>query len=184
MQIIVTVALVTLLSFNFTSEDTTEAYNYIEKYKEFAVIEMYRSGVPASITMAQALHETNYGRSKMATIARNHFGIKCKTYWEGETYYHTDDDYKNGRLIESCFRAYNRDFDSYIDHSNFLKLTPHYQNLFKLSRTDYKSWAHGLQKSGYATDQRYAQKLIDKIEKYNLSSLDYEEDPYKTLRHN
>lgn len=157
------------------------AYNYIEEHKELAVIEMYRSGIPASITMAQALHESNFGKSDLATKANNHFGIKCKSYWKGTTYQHKDDDYINGKLIKSCFRSYSSVFDSYIDHSNFLKGTSHYQNLFELSKTDYKSWAIGLQKSGYATDPKYSEKLIKFIEKYGLDKLDYEEDPYQAL---
>ncbi len=157
------------------------ANNYIEEHKELAVIEMYRSGIPASITMAQALHESNFGKSDLATKANNHFGIKCKSYWKGITYRHKDDDYENGELIKSCFRSYVNVFDSYIDHSNFLKGTSHYQQLFSLGEKDYKSWAIGLQKSGYATDPNYSEKLIRYIEKYDLDRLDYEDDPFKVL---
>lgn len=107
-----------LVSFDFNAD--IAANDYIEKYKELAVVEMYRTGIPASITLAQGLHESNYGTSKLALEANNHFGIKCKSYWTGKTYYYKDDDYnKNGQLTESCFRAYNSDLDSYIDRSNF-----------------------------------------------------------------
>lgn len=161
----------------------TTAINYIETYKELAVVEMYRSGVPASITMAQALHESNLGLSKLATIANNHFGIKCKSYWTGQTYYHKDDDRnKVGILIESCFRSYTSALDSYVDHSNFLKLGSNYIHLFFLDRHDYIGWAHGLQKAGYATDKAYAHKLIKKIEEYRLYELDRMENPLKKVQ--
>jgi len=154
------------------------AYNYIEQYKELAIVEMYRSGVPASITMAQALHESNLGTSNLATKANNHFGIKCKHYWKGDTYYHKDDDLNaQGKLIESCFRAYSSSLDSYVDHSNFLKNSSHYMHLFFLDKYDYESWAKGLQKAGYATDKKYAEKLIKKIVDYNLAELDKAENP-------
>ncbi len=154
------------------------AYNYIEAYKELAIIEMYRTGIPASITIAQGLHESNYGQSNLATKANNHFGIKCKRYWNGNTYYHKDDDTNaQGKIIKSCFRAYDSALDSYVDHSNFLKHTEHYKKLFKLGKTDYRGWAHGLKKAGYATDKQYAQKLISKVEKYNLQSLDRNANP-------
>ncbi len=143
---------------------------------------MYRSGIPASITLAQALHESNYGDSDLAQKANNHFGIKCKSYWEGPTYYHEDDDYdRQGKLIESCFRAYESVYDSYIDHSNFLTRTSHYQPLFEISRFDYALWAKGLQRSGYATDSNYAKKLIKIVEKYNLSIYDKAENPFSKL---
>ena len=160
----------------------TEAVNYIEQHKELAVIEMYRSGVPASITMAQALHESNSGNSKLAKKANNHFGIKCKSYWEGKVYFHQDDDFDSaGNLVDSCFRAYENVFDSYIDHSHFLSHTSHYQWLFDLDPKNYEAWAEGLQKSGYATDKKYAQKLISYIEKFNLSELDEAVNPFDLL---
>ncbi|MBK7633853.1 MAG: glucosaminidase domain-containing protein [Saprospiraceae bacterium] len=117
-----------------------------------------------------------------ATEANNHFGIKCKTYWTGRTYYHKDDDLnKKGQLIESCFRAYERDIDSYIDRSNFLAQTERYAMLFEYENTDYMAWAYGLKVCGYATDENYAQKLIEKIKKYNLDKFDTSEDPFKLL---
>ena len=164
------------LSFNYTPE--SGAYHYINKYRDLAIVEMYRSGIPASITLAQALHETNYGTSKLATIAKNHFGIKCKSNWIGDTYFHRDDDYDNrGNLIKSCFRSYDIDIDSYVDHSNFLMSRPRYSMLFQYDQTDYVSWAHGLKSSGYATDPRYAEKLIAKVKRYGLDEYDRWDNP-------
>jgi flagellum-specific peptidoglycan hydrolase FlgJ len=157
-------------------------FSYIDTYSDLAVIEMYRTGVPASITLAQAIHESQSGTSRLASNSNNHFGIKCKSYWQGRSYYHKDDDLdRRGKLIESCFRAYEAVPDSYIDHSNFLKYSVNYQPLFLLSKSDYIGWAHGLKNSGYATDTRYAQKLIKIIEKYNLSGYDLVEDPRNWL---
>jgi flagellum-specific peptidoglycan hydrolase FlgJ len=114
------------------------AYDYIETYKDLAIVEMYRTGIPASITLAQGLHESNYGLSPLAVEANNHFGIKCKSYWTGQTYYHKDDDFnKRGEIIESCFRAYRSDLDSYVDRSNYLLQTERYKSLFTYGRTDY-----------------------------------------------
>jgi flagellum-specific peptidoglycan hydrolase FlgJ len=164
--------------FSFDRTLDALADDYIEQHKELAIIEMHRSGVPASITLAQALHETDFGRSRLAKEANNHFGIKCKTYWQGQIFYHKDDDYdKAGKLIESCFRRYNSNLESYVDHSNFLTQSERYAPLFKLPTFDYKSWAHGLKKCGYATDPGYADKLIKKIERYNLSQYDFYECP-------
>lgn len=171
-------------SSTYHNSPTTEelAWSYIEQYKDLAIVEMYRTGIPASITLAQGLHESNYGKSRLATEANNHFGIKCKSYWTGQTFYHKDDDYdKKGRLLDSCFRSYNSSVESYVDHSNFLANTKHYQELFWYHKTDYKSWAHGLKKCGYATDKQYAHKLIRNIEKYNLSQYDHSDNPYRTV---
>ena len=163
--------------------DEAEVYQYIDTHKELAVIEMYRTGVPASITMARAIHESQVGKSDLARNANNHFGIKCKSYWKGMTYYHKDDDYNTrGDLIESCFRAYDTVFDSYVDHSNFLKYTKYYKGLFELDRQDYEAWARGLKKAGYATDPTYADKLIKVIEKYNLDVLDFHPDPTRKIK--
>ncbi len=168
------------MSFNFNPE--TAASDYIEYYKDLAVVEMYRTGIPASITLAQGLHESNYGQSKLATEANNHFGIKCKTYWTGRTYYHKDDDFnKRGQLIESCFRAYESDIDSYIDRSNYLMQTDRYKVLFNYDKTAYMDWANGLKYCGYATDENYSSKLIEKIEKYQLYIYDTSEDPFRHL---
>ena len=168
------------VSFNYSADKAAE--DYIEQFKDLAVVEMYRTGIPASITLAQGLHESNYGTSKLAKEANNHFGIKCKSYWTGKTYYHKDDDFnRKGQLVESCFRAYNSTVDSYVDRSNFLSQTERYQILFTLSRQSYKEWANGLKNCGYATDPDYAAKLIRKIEKYQLDVYDNWEDPFRHL---
>jgi len=168
--------MISAVSFTYTPENG--AYFYIGQYRDLAIVEMYRSGIPASITLAQALHESNYGTSQLAQAANNHFGIKCKSSWVGETYFYEDDDYDNrGKLIASCFRSYETDIDSYVDHSNFLMSRPNYGRLFSFQRTDYKSWAYGLKQSGYATDPDYASKLITKIEKYGLDQYDHWENP-------
>jgi flagellum-specific peptidoglycan hydrolase FlgJ len=147
---------------------------YIETYKYLAIDEMNRTGIPASIILAQAIVESNSGTSELAIHANNHFGIKCKSYWRGSTYYHKDDD-RNGKgvLIESCFRKYDHTTASFIDHSNFLVNTLHYRPLFNYARTDYKKWAQGLKQCGYATDKKYAEKLIKEIEKNQLQEYDY-----------
>lgn len=150
-----------------TTKDRAEAY--IMKYSDLAVSEMYRSGVPASITLAQGLLESGYGYSTLAREANNHFGIKCHSDWKGEKIF-ADDDAKG-----ECFRKYPHTLDSYSDHSDFLRYKPRYAFLFDYQRTDYKSWAHGLKKAGYATDPKYAYKLIDIIENYNLSRFDLAE---------
>ena len=138
-----------------------------------AIVEMHRTGVPASIKLAQAVLESDSGRSGFALSSNNHFGIKCKSYWIGRKYYHKDDDVNSrGVLVESCFRAYNQVMDSYVDHSNFLRNSPNYQDLFRLGNTDFKAWANGLQNSGYATDNTYGDKLIRIIENYQLGRYD------------
>lgn len=139
---------------------------YIEKYAQLAVEEMYRSGVPASITLAQGILESGSGRSSLAENANNHFGIKCHNGWNGERVYH-DDDAKG-----ECFRKYVVVEDSYRDHSDFLRYRDRYKFLFDLKPTDYKGWAYGLKKAGYATDPGYADKLIQLIEKYHLDMYD------------
>jgi len=155
---------------------------YIKRFEDVAVGEMTKYGIPASIKMAQALLESGAGKSKLSNKNNNHFGIKCKKEWKGQSYYHNDDDYdSNGKLIKSCFRSYSTILDSYIDHSNFLKGRSHYSPLFTLDKKDYKAWAHGLKKYGYATDPAYADKLIKSIEKNNLYIFDYWEDPRKLL---
>ncbi len=132
-----------------------------------------RSGIPASITLAQGIHESSWGKGELAVKSNNHFGIKCKSYWKGPSYYYKDDDFdKHGNLIKSCFRAYENPEKSYIDHTDFLMNTAHYQNLFNYSNTDYRRWAKGLKKCGYATDKEYANKLIRTIEKYQLYKYD------------
>lgn len=153
--------------------------DYIETYKDIAIAEMHRTGIPASITLAQGLHESQAGRSELAKNARNHFGMKCKSYWQGNTYYYKDDDYdKNNKLIESCFRNYDSVLESYIDRSNFLSQNSRYAVLFSYERTDFISWANGLQNCGYATDKNYASKLVKLINDFKLYEYDMAENPW------
>lgn len=150
--------------------------DYINKYKRLAVSEMNRAGVPASIKLAQALLESNAGRSELARKANNHFGIKCHANWGGKTYELEDDDYDEfGNLKKSCFRKYKDVEDSYIAHSEFLRdprKANRYGFLFRLETTDYKRWAKGLRTAGYATAAGYDDKLIRLIETYKLHELD------------
>ncbi len=139
---------------------------YIASFKNAAIADMVKTGVPASITMAQGMYESDYGNSPLAQGANNHFGIKCHNEWQGPTY-HQDDD-----ATDECFRKYNNVQESYDDHSYFLRSRDRYQSLFSLDITDYKGWAYGLKKAGYATNPQYAHKLIDLIERYNLNQLD------------
>ena len=139
---------------------------YIEKYKEVAIEEMMLFGIPASITLAQGILESGDGESKLAKEANNHFGIKCHLDWDGPKIYH-DDDEKG-----ECFRKYKHAEESYRDHSTFLRDRSRYADLFKLDRTDYKSWAHGLKKAGYATNPNYSKLLIKIIEENNLHQYD------------
>jgi LysM repeat protein len=152
---------------SFAQKTTRE--QYIALHKDDAVRDMKRTGVPASITLAQAVFESNDGNSPLATEANNHFGIKCAD-WKGETYTH-DDETKN-----ECFRKYNSVLESYDDHSEFLRTRTRYASLFKLDPTDYKAWAHGLKKCGYATNPEYASRLIKIIEDYKLYELDNGKD--------
>lgn len=148
--------------------------DYIERYKKVAVSEMERSGIPASITLAQGILESSSGQSELATRAKNHFGIKCHKVWKGPTYYKEDDDLNSkGELIKSCFRSYDSPLESYHDHSEFLMSRSRYAFLFDLEKKDYKGWAHGLKKAGYATNPQYGFKLIKVIEKYGLWKFDH-----------
>jgi LysM repeat protein len=142
------------------------AAEYLNTYSALAVREMKRTGIPASITLAQGMLESNYGRSRLATQGNNHFGIKCHSSWTGRKIYH--DDNRKGE----CFRAYPSAEESYRDHSDFLVSGSRYRDLFRLGSTDYKGWAHGLKKAGYATDPKYADLLIRKIEEYKLWAYD------------
>lgn len=136
---------------------------YIEMYKDDAIKEMHRSGVPASITLAQGMLESGYGNSALARKAKNHFGIKCHSDWNGATF-KMDDDRKN-----ECFRKYKSVWHSYRDHSDFLKGKKRYAFLFELKMTDYKGWCRGLKKAGYATNKKYASLLISMIERFDLN---------------
>jgi len=153
-------------------DNSPTATQYIERYKELAISEMHRTNIPASIKMAQAILESGLGTSTLATQANNHFGIKCNGGWTGDTYYREDDDYKNGKLIKSCFRKYQNPAESFIAHSDFLVKQPRYSKLFLLQKDDFAGWAYGLREAGYATDKKYPTKLIDIINKYNLDELD------------
>jgi hypothetical protein len=141
---------------------------YIERYRNDAVIEMMEYAIPASITLAQGMLESNYGNSTLAVLANNHFGIKCHADWTGDTY-HMDDDAKN-----ECFRKYNDVLESYRDHSKFLKTRSRYAALFALKKDDYKAWAEGLKAAGYATNPKYPQLLISMIERYVLYQYDHQ----------
>ncbi|MBI1183610.1 LysM peptidoglycan-binding domain-containing protein [bacterium] len=150
---------------------------YISTYKAIAISEMHQHGIPASITLAQGYLESGCGNSDLAVKAKNHFGIKCHSDWKGETFYIKDDDKnEHGELIESCFRVYKSAEESFVDHSEFLTGRSRYAFLFELRTTDYKGWAHGLQKAGYATNPKYADLLINIIERYELYNYDKEKD--------
>ena len=140
--------------------------DYIDQYKDIAIREMLSYNIPASITLAQGLLESGAGRSDLARKGNNHFGIKCHG-WTGRKTYHDDDE------SGECFRAYNHVLESYEDHSRFLMEGSRYRSLFSLGRTDYKGWAYGLKRAGYATSPTYAQKLIGIIELYRLHELDH-----------
>lgn len=139
---------------------------YIALYKDDAVREMQLFRVPASITLAQGMLESDNGNSALAVYANNHFGIKCHKEWTGDTYTQDDD------TKDECFRKYTSVYDSYVDHSEFLKSRPRYSALFELRLTDYVGWAKGLKSAGYATDPKYADRLIDLIERYKLHEYD------------
>jgi hypothetical protein len=155
-----------LLSAISSFSQGTSVEDYIQKYSSLAVEEMNKWGVPASITLAQGILESGSGNSELARKANNHFGIKCHKEWKGKTF-HMDDDEKG-----ECFRKYDSPEDSYHDHSDFLVSRDRYDFLFLLEVTDYKSWAHGLKKAGYATNPRYADLLIRIIEENKLYLFD------------
>ncbi len=143
---------------------------YIDKYKEIAVREMLQNKIPASITLGQGILESESGNSALSIGSNNHFGIKCHLDWSGETFIH-DDDLKN-----ECFRKYITVEESYLDHSRFLLSRNWYKPLFELKINDYRGWARGLKKAGYATDKHYAEKLIKIIEENDLSAYDVATD--------
>ena len=166
-KVVVSAALLLLVSMLVSAvpESSTPQKKYISQYAETAVREMYRSGVPASITLAQGLLESRYGQSPLAKEGNNHFGIKCHD-WTGKKMYHDDD--KRGE----CFRVYKSADESFRDHSDFLRYRDRYKSLFDNEITDYKAWAYGLKKAGYATDPAYPAKLIKIIEDYHLYDYD------------
>ena len=143
-------------------------YRYIETYAPIAVEEMLLYGIPASITIAQGILESGSGVGQLAVKANNHFGIKCHRTWTGERVYHDDDE------LGECFRKYTDVKYSYRDHSLFLTQRSRYSDLFSLKVTDYKGWARGLKKAGYATDPKYPDKLISLIERFELWQFDQE----------
>lgn len=159
-KVLITIIAAMILQSAFSQTMTAE--QYIAQYKDLAIAEMQRSGVPAAITLAQGLLETEDGNSVLVKYANNHFGIKCKENWTGGRYRHTDD------LPNECFRVYPNAAASYKDHSDFLRSRPNYASLFLLDPTDYKGWAYGLKKAGYATNPKYPTILISSIEQYNL----------------
>jgi LysM repeat protein len=165
----ISVGLILFSLFFLTHAQGNEAMvhkNYIDTYKDIAIKEMLRSGVPASITLAQGMLESDNGNSRLAKKANNHFGIKCHSDWKGQTIYEDDD--RQGE----CFRKYKSVNESFQDHSDFLMSGSRYSFLFELEMTDYKGWAKGLKKAGYATSNTYADKLIRIIEENNLHQFD------------
>jgi len=152
---------------------TAEAY--IERFKDIAIAEMNSYGIPASIKLAQALLESGNGNSALARNSNNHFGIKCTSNWQGRTVLKDDDN------PDDCFRVYNNPEESFRDHSEFL-LRKRYAALFELDKDDYKGWARGLKKAGYATNPRYAELLISLIERYELHRFDRAESPREKNR--
>ena len=160
------ISALTLISINVSSTLTlTQTYSiseYITIYKPLAIKEMKRSGIPASIIMAQAILESRYGNSILAVYANNHFGIKNKPDWKGKTFW----------IGTSCYKKYDSVLESYEDHSNHIKSRKWYADLFNLKITDYKQWAFGLKKAGYAEDPVYAYKLIKIIETFDFLAMD------------
>ena len=164
--VILLCALVGVVSVVAKERQTRE--EYVEKYKAIAIAHMERYGIPASITMAQGILESDSGNSRLSTSSNNHFGIKCKKHWTGDRVYH-DDDAKG-----ECFRAYPSVEASYQDHADFLDQSPRYDSLFAYPSDDYRSWARGLKAAGYATAPDYAERLVKIIESMKLYLLDKE----------
>jgi LysM repeat protein len=162
-KLTILIALLLSLLSQFSHAQSTDAVlAYIARYKDLAIEEMQRTGIPAAITLAQGIHETDAGTSELVRKSNNHFGIKCKDNWSGPTVSHDDD------ARGECFRKYSAAEQSYKDHSDFLRSRSNYASLFKLDPTDYEAWAYGLKKAGYATNPKYAQILIKLIQDYNL----------------
>ena len=153
-------------AFHSLASEQDNRMEYVENYSSYAIQNMRMYRIPASITLAQGILESGSGKSELARKSNNHFGIKCGSHWSGRKTYH-DDDAKN-----ECFRAYKSVLDSYNDHSKFLTSNNRYSNLFTLQIDDYRSWAKGLSKAGYATNPNYASRLISIIEDLKLYSFD------------
>lgn len=152
----------------------TRILSYVAAWSPTAVEQMRRDGIPASITLAQGMLESGIGEGTLASKANNHFGIKCGETWSGESFSLEDDDKDaEGNLVKSCFRKYESAEASFDDHAEFLK-KPRYSALFKFDPTDYEAWAFGLKAAGYATDERYAEKLIKLIVENDLARFDQE----------
>ena len=151
-----------------TAQERQTREEYVERYKAIAIAHMERYGIPASITMAQGILESDSGNSRLSTTSNNHFGIKCKKHWTGDRVFH-DDDAKG-----ECFRAYPSVEASYQDHADFLDHSPRYDSLFAYPADDYRSWARGLKACGYATAPDYAERLVKIIESMKLYLLDRE----------
>jgi LysM repeat protein len=162
-----TIVLALLLNTFTQAQDSyrEQIIQYIETYAPLAIKEMNRTGFPASIKIAQGIHESGAGRSNLVSRSNNHFGIKCKSTWDGEKVYHDDD------AAGDCFRAYESAEDSYIDHSDYLKSQSRYSFLFEYDPDDHVSWAWGLKKAGYATSPVYAETIIKFVETYQLNEL-------------
>lgn len=165
MRKLIIVTILMLLG-SFLKAQDISVEEYVNTYHDIAIAEMKRSGIPASVTLAQGILETEHGNSDLVKKSNNHFGIKCKSDWTGESVRHTDD------APNECFRKYPNAADSYKDHSDYLKNTARYASLFELDPSDYKGWAYGLKRAGYATNPRYPQIVISNIEKYNLQQYD------------
>ena len=163
---IVLVAMLAVASLEAHAQQTMTRAEYIEHYAPLAVEQQTLYGIPASITLAQGLLESGNGNSRLAREANNHFGIKCGSGWDGPSVRHDDD------ALQECFRAYSSPEESYIDHSLILLERKWYRPLFDLDPKDYKAWAHGLKKAGYATNPLYAELLIKIIEDYELYQYD------------
>ena len=161
-----------LILISFQSYSQSNIQIYIQQYQDVAVNHMHEYGIPASIKLAQGILESSYGTSKLAKESNNHFGIKCHKDWAGSVVYHDDDE------KDECFRKYDFVEDSYLDHSLFLVNKERYSSLFELKKNDYRNWARGLKKAGYATNPDYANKLIQLIETYNLSYYDNKETDF------
>lgn len=159
-------SVILLLFFEGKGQTWSTEEQYIQRFALYAVEEMEKYQIPASITLAQGILETGGGQSKLAREGNNHFGIKCKNEWTGRTMSHTDN------APNECFRVYDSPRESYEDHSKFLRFRKYYQALFNLDPKDYKAWAHGLKKAGYATNPKYAYTLIKKIEQHHLYEFD------------
>ena len=145
-------SLFTLLCFSAQAQSPAAISAYVERYKAIAIEEMKSTGIPASVTLAQGIHESGCGNSVLALKSNNHFGIKCHNEWTGDTYHHDDD------APQECFRVYTTPEESFRDHSDFLKTRPRYASLFDLDPSDYKGWAKGLKAAGYATNPKYPQQ--------------------------